>query len=146
MNAVNAVNAQQNEAQYVEAQHFYARQMQLLDAGSTDEWAATFTEDGVFEVGGTAVHGSGEIAKAARKVADEFAAAKIVRRHWIGMLTVTPEGEGLTARSYALVLEIPDGGDVVVRRSTVCTDRLVRSDGGWRVRHRRVSRDGLDPA
>ncbi|WP_217707203.1 nuclear transport factor 2 family protein [Nonomuraea rhodomycinica] len=141
------MDAQHVDAQYAQAQHFYARQMQLLDAGSTDEWAATFTEDGVFEVGDSAVHGSQDIARAARKVADEFAAAGVQRRHWIGMLTVTPGDDGeLTARSYALVLEIPTGGEVVVRRSTVCTDRLVSSDGQWRVKHRRVTRDGLDPA
>ncbi|MBP2702963.1 nuclear transport factor 2 family protein [Microbispora sp. RL4-1S] len=130
---------------YVDAQHFYARQMQLLDAGSTDEWAGTFTDDGVFEVGDVAVRGSGDIAKAARETAGAFAAAGVTRRHWIGMLTVTPGPEGLTARSYALVLEIPRGGEVVVRRSTVCTDLLVRTGDRWRVKHRRVTRDGLDP-
>ncbi|MEW2237233.1 nuclear transport factor 2 family protein, partial [Streptomyces sp. NPDC024062] len=31
-----------------EITHFYARQMQALDDGRTDDWARTFTEDGVF--------------------------------------------------------------------------------------------------
>ncbi|WP_234425673.1 nuclear transport factor 2 family protein, partial [Streptomyces kebangsaanensis] len=32
-----------------EVQDFYARQMRLLDEGRAEEWAETFTEDGVFE-------------------------------------------------------------------------------------------------
>ncbi|MDA0632762.1 nuclear transport factor 2 family protein [Nonomuraea sp. MCN248] len=133
------------DAHYEEAQRFYARQMQLLDSGATDEWAGTFTDDGVFEVGDTVVRGAGDIAEAARKTAAQFAAAGITRRHWIGMLAVRPHPEGLTARSYALVLEIAEGGDVVPRRSTVCADLLVGSADGWRVKHRRITRDGMDP-
>ncbi|MEV4175933.1 nuclear transport factor 2 family protein [Nonomuraea sp. NPDC049709] len=133
-------------AHYEEAQQFYARQMQLLDSGATDEWAGTFAADGVFEVGDMVVRGADNIAEAARKTAKEFADADITRRHWIGMLAVDPHPEGLRARSYALVLEITAGGDVVPRRSTVCTDLLVGSADGWRVKHRRVTRDGIDPA
>jgi 3-phenylpropionate/cinnamic acid dioxygenase small subunit len=132
---------------HVRIQHFYARQMQLLDSGNTAEWARTFTEDGVFEVGGLPepVQGREAIEKGARQTADGFAEAGITRRHLISMLTVDPQDDGtLHARSYAVVLEIARGGDVTVRRSTVCTDVLVLSGETWLVRHRRVTRDGLD--
>lgn len=129
---------------YSEVQQFYTRQMQLLDAGRTAEWADMFTEDGIFEVGARAVSGAENIAQAARAVADEFAEAGITRRHWIGMLTVKPATETVATRCYALVLEIPRGGEVVVRRSTVCEDTLVHSGTAWLVRHRRVTRDGMD--
>ncbi|MFG3496469.1 nuclear transport factor 2 family protein [Streptomyces sp. NPDC047928] len=176
-----------DSAVHAEVQRFYAHQMHLLDDGHAEDWARTFTDDGVFEVGTDAVRGAAGIARAARHTTDRFAADGIVRRHWIGMLAVTTvrragtvaaeengagddsgpgEGNGpadrngsgndsgsgnengpadeVVARSYALVLETPRGGDPVVRRSTVCTDTLVRADGVWRVRHRRVTRDGLD--
>lgn len=129
---------------YSEVQQFYTRQMQLLDAGRTAEWAGMFTEDGVFEVGATVVSGTHNIAQAARAVADEFAEAGITRRHWIGMLTVEPAAETVATRCYALVLEIPRCGEVVVRRSTVCEDTLAHSGTAWLVRHRRVTRDGMD--
>ncbi|MEV4738879.1 nuclear transport factor 2 family protein [Streptomyces sp. NPDC049555] len=133
-------------ALYQQVQHFYAQQMQLLDDGHAEEWARTFTDDGVFEVGGEAVRGAADIAVAARRTTDKFAADGIQRRHWTGMLTVsgTAGGDEVTARCYAVVLETPAGGDPVVRRSTVCADTLVRTGGRWQVRHRRVTRDGLD--
>jgi 3-phenylpropionate/cinnamic acid dioxygenase small subunit len=128
-------------------QHFYARQMQLLDSGRTAEWARTFTDDGVFDAGGQPepVRGRSAIAEGAGQVAAKFAEAGIVRRHLISMLTVDPADDGTVhARSYAVVLEIPRGGDVTVRRSTVCEDVLVPAGETWLVRHRRVTRDGLD--
>lgn len=132
---------------YAQLQHFYARQMQLLDGGDTAAWARTFTLDGVFAAGGVPepVAGRDAIAAAAGGVAAAFAAAGVQRRHWIGMLTVDRHGpDTATARCYALVLEIPVGGEVVVRRSTVCDDDLVREGGEWLVAHRVVTRDGLD--
>jgi hypothetical protein len=132
---------------YQDVQHFYARQMQALDGGATAEWAETFASDGVFAAGGMPdpVQGREAIATGARQIADQFAEAGITRRHWIGMLTVTPQNDGTVhARSYALVLEIPRGGEVTARRSTLCDDVLVSASGTWLVRHRQVTRDGLD--
>ncbi|GAA2248292.1 hypothetical protein GCM10010145_14430 [Streptomyces ruber] len=131
-------------AVHLQIQRFYARQMQLLDDGRAEDWARTFADDGVFEVGGEAVRGATDIARAARRTADRFAADGITRRHWIGMLTVAGKGDEVTARSYAAVLETPRGGEPVLRRSTVCSDILVRVADEWRVRHRVVTRDGLD--
>ncbi|MEU7181097.1 MULTISPECIES: nuclear transport factor 2 family protein [Streptomyces] len=129
---------------YLEIQQFYARQMHFLDDGHVEDWARTFTDDGVFEVDGNAVRGATDIVLAARRTTDQFAADGITRRHWIGMLNVTRDTDECSARSYALVLEIPRGGEAVIRRSTVCTDTLVREGDAWRVRYRRVSRDGLE--
>jgi SnoaL-like domain len=132
---------------YQDVQHFYARQMQALDAGATQVWAETFASDGVFAAGGMPepVQGRDAIAAGAQKIVDQFAEAGVSRRHWIGMLTVTPQNDGTVhARSYALVLEIPRGGEVVARRSTLCDDVLVPASGTWLVRHRMVTRDGLD--
>jgi hypothetical protein len=132
---------------YQDIQQFYAQQMQALDEGATDEWAATFTPDGEFAAGGLPepVRGRDAIAAGASKIAGEFADRGVQRRHWLGMLTVTPgPGGSVRARAYALVLEIPAGGDVIARRSTVCDDELVPADGGWLVRRREVTRDGLD--
>jgi hypothetical protein len=132
---------------YGQVQHFYARQTQLLDGGDTAAWARTFTPDGVFEAGGVPepVRGRETIEKAARATAGEFERQQITRRHLITMLAVEPTTGGtVRARSYAVVLEIPRGGEVIVHRSTVCEDVLVRQQGGWLVQYRKVIRDGLD--
>jgi 3-phenylpropionate/cinnamic acid dioxygenase small subunit len=142
-------NPQGVDALYGEIQHFYARQMHMLDAGDTAAWARTFTADGVFEAGGVPepVRGRETIEKAARATAEEFERQGVTRRHLISMLTVDrTDGEAIRARSYAVVLEIPRGGEVAVHRSTVCDDVLVPADGRWLVRHRTVTRDGLDAA
>jgi 3-phenylpropionate/cinnamic acid dioxygenase small subunit len=127
-------------------QLFYAEQMQLLDAGASDAWAATFAEDGVFAANGlpAPVRGRETIAAAARAAAVQRAEAGIVHRHWLGMLTVNPDDDGLVrTRCYALVIEIPRGGTATIHRSTVCTDVLVPAGDSWLVRDRSVTRDDI---
>lgn len=131
----------------IDIQHFYARQMQELDAGRSDAWAATFTPDGTFAAPGRPepVSGREALAKAAAAAAAEHAEQSLVPRHWLGMLTVEsrPDGRVLT-RCYALVIVTPLGGTPALHRSTVCEDVLVREDSGtWLVEYRRVSRDDL---
>jgi uncharacterized protein (TIGR02246 family) len=127
-------------------ERFYAAQMQLLDRGAVREWADTFTEDGVFAANGLPmpVRGRETIATSAERAYAERTARGVVHRHWLGMLVVDPESEDrVRARAYALVIEVPVGGDPVLHRSTVCTDLLVREDGRWLVRERLVTRDDL---
>jgi 3-phenylpropionate/cinnamic acid dioxygenase small subunit len=131
---------------YGSIQSFYAEQMHLLDAGATTEWAATFTEDGVFAADGhphPAV-GRSDIAAAAQSTVDKLAAAGRRHRHWLGMLTVRPNGDdSVRATCYALVIDVPRGGDPTIHRSTVCHDRLVPAGGTWLVADRKVTRDDL---
>jgi hypothetical protein len=130
---------------YLEIQRFYARQMRLLDSAAVSQWAETFTEDGVFAAAGLEpVAGRSTIAAAAGEARARLAAAGRQHRHWIGMLTVDRgAGETLIATSYAMVIEVPVGGDAKLHRSTVCTDELVSGPDGWLVRHRRVARDDM---
>nr|WP_280117712.1 nuclear transport factor 2 family protein [Streptomyces cinereoruber] len=127
-------------------QRFYAEQMRHLDEGRAEEWAATFTEDGVFaqNSGAEPVRGRAAIAAAVRAGRARLAADPQRRRHVFGMLTVDPAADGaVRARSYAQVLATPPGGPTVLHLSAVCEDELVPVDGGWAVRHRRVDHDGV---
>ncbi|MFJ2865826.1 nuclear transport factor 2 family protein [Kitasatospora sp. NPDC087314] len=131
---------------YHQVQEFYAHQMQLLDDGRVDEWALTFTPDGVFAANAHPEPSTGReaISAAARKAHAAMDEQGIRRRHWLGMVSVRESGPGsATARCYALVIEIPRGGQAVVRLSTVCEDRLVLSEAGWQVQYRQVNRDDL---
>jgi hypothetical protein len=129
---------------YLQVQRFYARQMQALDSGAADEWAATFTPDGVFSANAfpEPVRGRDAIVAGARRTADQLAG--VIRRHWLGMLDVRPQADGTVfARSYALIIETPRNGQAGVHLSTLCEDVLVRDGDGWLVRERKVTRDDL---
>lgn len=135
---------------YQQIQQFYAAQMQLLDGGRAEEWAETFTPDGVFDANAfpEPVTGRAAVAAAARKAVDDYEARGIQRRHWLGMISVeggggrAEDGEAVVT-SYAQVLETPRGGRPELRASTSCRDVLVSEGGRWLVRHRRIERDDL---
>lgn len=127
-------------------QRFYAEQMQLLDDGAAEAWAQTFTDDGVFAANGqpAPVHGRHAIAAAARAAREQLDQAKVVHRHWLGMLTADRRDDGsIGTRCYALVIATPHGGAPAIHRSTICEDVLIPVDDSWRVRSRVVTRDDL---
>ncbi|KAB8169919.1 nuclear transport factor 2 family protein [Streptomyces sp. 3MP-14] len=129
-----------------EVQQFYARHMQLLDAGRADEWALTFTEDGVFapEHRPEPVTGRAALTAAVSGAYAALVEKGEVRRHWHGMLDVTQNDDGTVGvRCYALIVGTPLGGEARVVMSCVCEDLLVREDGELKVKHRRVTKDGV---
>ncbi|MEU8551433.1 nuclear transport factor 2 family protein [Streptomyces roseoverticillatus] len=131
---------------YLEIQHFYGRQMRFLDSGAVEDWAGTFTDDGVFAANAhpEPQRGRAAIEAAARKAAEQLAAEGVQRRHWLGMLQVDPGPDGtVLARTYALITSTPLGGPAEIRLSCTCDDVLVREDGRLLVRHRQVYRDDL---
>jgi SnoaL-like domain len=127
---------------YPDIVHFYARQMQLLDEARVEEWAKTFTEDGLFAVNTHVTVGRTDLTAAARGATEDLAGRGVRRRHWIGMSVVEDSAEDeVRVRSYAIVLETPVGGPAGVRMTGVMEDRLVRQDGHLLVSHRQVTPD-----
>ncbi|WP_261719655.1 nuclear transport factor 2 family protein [Streptomyces sp. FZ201] len=132
---------------FQQIQQFYARQMRLLDNGAVEEWAATFTEDGVFDQNvAEPLTGRTTIAVAAQKRVDQLVAEGVTRRHWLGMLEVEPEDEHgvVHTRYYAFSLATERGGSPRITASTYAEDTLVRHEDGWLVRYRHVTHDGTD--
>lgn len=138
-------NVSVNAQLHSEIQLFYARQMQLLDAGDFDAWAMTFAVDGVFAANAypAPVTGRDNIAAAAQEATVALAKQGLQRRHWLGMLSAESDGSIARVTCYALVIETPRGGVPSLRHSTVCTDELGRAGGEWVVRKRHVHRDDL---
>jgi 3-phenylpropionate/cinnamic acid dioxygenase small subunit len=131
---------------HAQVSDFYSRQMRLLDDGDADAWAATFAENGTFIASGHQAPTSGraDLAAAVRATKAELAAAGIVHRHWLGMITVDRDSDGaVRARCYALVIATQRGGDSVIHRSTTCDDVLVTDNAGFIVQSRSVTRDDL---
>jgi hypothetical protein len=132
---------------YAEVQQFYARHMQLLDAGRAGEWAQTFAADGTFSVPTLPepVRGREALTAAVQRSAGELAEARVIHRHWHGMLDVEPGADGtLRVRCYALIFATPSGGTPALHRTCVCEDVLIREGGRLVVKHRRVTRDDLE--
>ncbi|MYT28890.1 MULTISPECIES: nuclear transport factor 2 family protein [unclassified Streptomyces] len=132
-------------ALYAEVQHFYARQMQLMDRRDFEAFAATFTEDGEFS------HTPGQLARTRAGIVVElrefhrrFDDDPVVRRHWFDMLVVDPQQDGsLRATFYALVVDTRPGVDSRLGPSCLVTDVLVRVDGALLNRSRQVRQDRL---
>ncbi|MFF3349292.1 nuclear transport factor 2 family protein [Streptomyces sp. NPDC002779] len=130
---------------FQQIQQFYARQMRLLDHGAAEEWADTFTEDGVFDQNvAEPLTGRVNIAAASQKRVDQIVAEGITRRHWLGMLEVDPPDEQgvVQTRYYAFSMATERGGRPQITANTYAEDTLVRHEGGWLVRYRRVTHDG----
>ncbi|MFE3285997.1 nuclear transport factor 2 family protein [Streptomyces sp. NPDC059233] len=131
---------------YAGIQQFYAHQMQLFDAFRAEQWAATFTEEAVFDVPTLPEPVRGRTALAACVRHNEDVARRTGERlrHWLGMLDVEQRPDGtVRTRAYALVYMTPPDGVPKVHRVCVMEDTLVRSRGRWRTAHRLVSRDDL---
>lgn len=135
---------------YAEVQQFYARHFHLLDSGDAEGWAATFTEDGFFhpETLPEPVSGRAALAAGVRTAHQGLLDDGLQRRHWHGMVCVEPrqDAEVLDVRCYALIFTTPRGGSPALHLTCVCEDVLVRVDGCWQVRERRVTRDDMPAA
>jgi actinorhodin biosynthesis protein ActVIA len=137
-----------DSALYARVQQFYADQVALLDEMRAEEFAATFTPDGVLSPSPAvpAAHGRAAIAAALRAAHERrFGAEAVRRRHWYNMLRVSVRPDGaLQTRYYTLVAvtrpwnPVPDIGP-----SAVVEDLLVCEDGRLFTRERRVVPDHL---
>ncbi|MFF5343831.1 nuclear transport factor 2 family protein [Streptomyces althioticus] len=134
---------------YPRIQQFYAGQVRHLDAFRAEEFAATFTEDGVFDhrPGTDPLVGRQAIAAAVSGYQrTKHAADPVQRRHWFNMLQVFPQDDG-TVRTeyYALVLHTrPGTPEPQTGPSCFVTDVLaVGEDGGLLTTFRRVRQDHL---
>ena len=127
---------------YHKVVQFYSRQMRLLDRGKADEWARTFTEDGVFEeIGGSApVRGRAAIGQSA--LAHIKRDTGLARRHWLGMIDIEEwHADRIETRCYALVIVTAKGQRPEIRASIECADSLLPGDDGFLVLRRQVKSD-----
>ncbi|WP_116041454.1 nuclear transport factor 2 family protein [Amycolatopsis palatopharyngis] len=131
---------------YVEIQQFYATQVQYLDALRFEEFADTFTEDGVFGHvrGAPAAHGRAGIVAALSEYQERrYGDDPTQRRHWFNMLKVMPQDDGSIVTSYYAVVLATKPGDPVALPTPSCSvqDVLVRQDGRLLAQEREVSAD-----
>lgn len=129
---------------YVQVQQFYAYHMRMLDSGAAQEWADTFTEDGIFEPPSAPapIIGRAALAAGVREAVVQLAAKREKHRHILLSLDVTAGTDGrVEVRSYAQIVATPRGGSPRIHLMCAMHDHLVTEDGELRVAHRRVTRD-----
>ena len=117
---------------YVDIQQLYARYYHTIDAGQSEAWANTFTQDGSFN---TNTRGR------------EALVAFIQRgghnrplRHLHSNLTITPSAEGANGSVYVTQIDITADPLTIVTYSRY-DDILVKTSHGWRFKTRQRSSD-----
>ncbi|GAB3949049.1 nuclear transport factor 2 family protein [Streptomyces sparsus] len=131
---------------YTRTQHFYAHQMQHLDAGRFEEYVATFTEDGEFQHSPGAQPAVGRTA-----ILDElidfhrrFENDPVQRRHWFNHVALEwCEDGSIRSTVYALVVTVRPGGKPEIAPSCVVHDVLADGPNGIQLKSRRVTHDQL---
>ncbi|GHG77720.1 nuclear transport factor 2 family protein [Streptomyces griseocarneus] len=131
---------------YAQVQHFYARQMQALDNGRIEEYAATFTKDGSFQhsPGIDPVVGRDNILAELRSFLKKYDDDPTQRRHYFNQMVLDPQEDGsLRSTVYALIVRVRPNEQPEVWPSTVVHDVIDLTDGEILLRSRSVSYDQL---
>jgi uncharacterized protein (TIGR02246 family) len=123
-------------------QELCSRYCQTIDAQDAEGWARCFEADGAFEFDGHVVRGY----DALREYAD--AHTRVLRgRHMTLNHLYDVHDDRATGRATTVVSIATPGGYKIMGQG-VYEDDLVKVDGEWKIRHRRVKNDYLvsDPA
>lgn len=116
----------------VAIEQLVARYNHAIDAGDGDGYAATFLEDGCFQIAGREpVRGRAALAEMVRRTTGRV-------RHFVSNLLIEGEGDAATMRAY--LDAIPRGGGAV-GTTGVYEDTLRRVDGRWLFVERRFTPD-----
>jgi uncharacterized protein (TIGR02246 family) len=104
-----------------------------LDDKDWSAYAATFTEDGVFEILGQRRVGRAEIAAGPARDLTRFDRTQ----HFSTNHVIVLDGDVATARSYLLAVHIPDAEQATQHADIGGTYRCAcrRTDEGWRFSH-----------
>ncbi|MGS2590957.1 nuclear transport factor 2 family protein [Streptomyces hebeiensis] len=131
---------------YLRVQQFYARQMHAQDSGRHDDYADTFTEDGVFAFGPGLEPAVGRETIRALLTDNSVVGGDdpVQVRHWFNQLVLEPRDDGaFDSRFYALVVNTRPGSTPEFVTSAFVHDVLLIDDDGILMRSRNLSPDHL---
>lgn len=129
---------------YIRVQHFYAHQMQHLDAGRFEDYAATFTEDGSFQhsPGAEPAVTRPAIVRELVEFHRRFENDPVQRRHWFNHVALERQDDGsIRSTVYALVVTVRPGGKPDIAPSCVVHDVLLDGPDGIQLKSRSVTHD-----
>ena len=127
---------------FEEIKELYARYNQGSDFRDTELFLSAFAKDAVMTREGGDIVGMDEL-RADRARRYEGKTGDVGRRHINGSYLITPTSDGAEARTYYLLM------DVTIRPPNVISsgyyeDKFVRTNSGWKIKHRTLYRDTLD--
>jgi len=124
-----------------EIQNLAGRYSQALDDGDAEAWAAVWTEDGVMEM----VSQERWISGAALRSLAARDPSRAQSRHMPSTFVIEGDGaEEASMRSYVTVVRCGDPASIVFQGRYV--DKLRRVDGAWKLAHRTILTDWIEPA
>jgi actinorhodin biosynthesis protein ActVIA len=129
---------------YSQIQHFYARQMQALDGRRFEDYAGTFTPDGVFQHSPDhePAMGREEIVRVLIDFHRKFDNDPVQRRHWFNHIVLDSRDDGLIDSTvYVLVVTIRPGGKPEIAPSCLVHDVIVPDGTEFQLSSRRVAHD-----
>ncbi len=118
----------------IEINHLTNKYNQAADSGNGEAFAGTFTEDGILEM-----PGSDPIAGRDALTVSGNTFPQLIEgvRHWTNNQVVEINGDSATARCYLLLTSA--GSPPNIMTSGSYSDKLIKTDQGWKVTKRSVS-------
>jgi hypothetical protein len=120
---------------YMEIEQLYAKYNHAIDSGDADTWAATFTEDGVFN---TRFAGTEQLKGFIKLWREKMDGAN--RRHWNSNLKLDATPEGVNGAVYLILYNV-GVKPVAIASTGMYADTLVKTKAGWRFKTRVVKGD-----
>ncbi len=108
-----------------------------IDDDRFDAFAALFAEDGTWETAFGSATGRSAIAALLRRIAGDEPRPR--RIHAVSNIVIRLEGERAAVRSNWVLVQNSDAGPIVGSGGSY-TDEMVKRDGAWLFRHRKIDR------
>jgi 3-phenylpropionate/cinnamic acid dioxygenase small subunit len=121
-------------------QNLAGRYSHALDLGDAEAWVEVFTDDGVMEMAEQGYQITGDALRALPSGRDPSQPAS---RHIPSTFVIEGDGDEATMRSYVTVVRVGDPASIVFQGRY--EDRLRRVAGVWRIAHRKIITDWIDP-
>jgi hypothetical protein len=123
-------------------QELCSRYCQTIDAQDSDGWVRYFLSDGAFEFGGHVVRGHAALCEYAE------AHTRVLRGRHMTLNHLYDLNEDRATGRATTVVSIATLSGYKIMGQGAYHDELVKVDGEWKIRHRRVVNDNLvsDPA
>ena len=126
---------------HVEIRDLAGRYSQALDLGDVSVWSEVFTADGVMEMEAQGYDITGAALRSLPSGNVDRSAPQ--SRHIPTAFIIEGAGDDATMRSYVTVVATGDGANIVFQGRY--EDRLRRVDGKWRIAHRKIITDWIEP-
>jgi hypothetical protein len=128
--AANGLSAQD----YFEIQQLYANYNIAIDNGDAEGWAATFTQDGVFNT----FAGHDALVGFVNMWREKLNGA--TRKHWNNNLRISGDGKQASGYVYLILVDVSTKPPSILTTATY-TDSLVKTKDGWRFTKRTTKAD-----